>query len=502
MIRSLRARLSLFSAAVLVATVGGFGWFIHWSVGRSLMGQLDSELEKSAAALDASLRSFTMLEVGPPPRGRPEGGGPPGKGGPGNRPSGKGKDRPGGPGSRPPLGSRAGTEALGRLANELRLPPKSRISPDQFFGVWLPDKSLLKSDGLAEGAECPQLAEGQGYFLTRGENRELHIMGPGRTVILVGTPLEPVHEYMGPFDRNLVLAGSGIILLGLLGQWWISRQIFRPLQKIAETAGTISATNLGARIDTTAVDLELQGLATVLNDTFGRLEEAFRRQAAFTADASHELRTPLAVLRGQAELTLSKSREPGEYVRALGVVLDSALRMSELVEGLLALARADAGYPDMKAQPVDLRDLAREAVGDNPAQAGISVQLESAPVLGEPLQLRQLIHNLMVNAQRYGKTGIWVATRSEKGKAILEVGDKGPGIGGDEIPRIFERFYRVDKARSRTEAGGGGAGLGLAICKEITARHGGDITCESQPGVRTVFRVTLPLADKVDPIAG
>lgn len=500
MIRSLRARLSLFSALVLVATVGGFGWFIHWSVGRSLMGQLDSELEKSAAALDASLRSFTLLEVVVPPRGRPEGG----KGGPGGRPSGKGKDRPppGGPGSRVPLGSRIGTETLNRLANELRLPPKSRISPEQYFGVWLPDKSILKSDGMPEDTEFPELADGQGYFISRGENRELRIMGPGRTVILVGTPLEPVHEYMVPFDRNLMLAGSGIILLGLVGQWWISRQIFRPLKTISETAGAISAANLGARIDPSAVDLELQDLAKVLNDTFQRLEESFRRQAAFTADASHELRTPLAVLRGQAELTLSKPRESGEYVRALGVVLDSALRMNDLVEGLLALARADAGFPGMSVQRVDLADLAREALGEDPPRGGLTAHLESAPVQGDPLLLRQLLQNLVSNAQRHGKTGIWVATRSENGLGVLEVGDQGPGIPPEELPRIFERFYRVDKARSRSEAGGGGTGLGLAICKEIAVRHGGEIRCESEPGKRTVFRVTLPLADKTDPVGG
>jgi signal transduction histidine kinase len=488
MIPSLRLRLMLWSALVLLGTVGGFAWFIHWSVARSLEAELDGELEISAAALDATLRLFWSKELNNPPR--------PGEdlaseGPPPFWPGGKGKDRPM-PGFRPPPPMRMRPEVRARLLAELKLPPKSRISPDQFFAVWTQDGTLLKAEGLPEGTDCPDLEDGQPYFQKRMEYRELSILGPGRSVILVGTPMEPVGRRLWPLDRNLLLAGSGIIGLGLLGQWWISRQIFKPLKRIAETAAGLSAKSLEARIDPATVDVELRDLATVLNSSFSRLEESFKRQAAFTADASHELRTPLAVIRGQAELALSRPRENADYVKALQVCQGSAERMGDLVERLLTLARADADFPGMESVPVDLAKLVSSVLTELPEGGTVDREIRPAQVVGDPVLLRQLAQNLVANALKHGGKSVRVSLRSQEGKAILKVLDKGPGIAEKDLPRIFDRFYRVDKARARSERGAGGAGLGLSICREIVLRHGGSITCQSIVGHETLFRVELP----------
>jgi len=487
MIPSLRWRLMLWSALVLTGTVTGFGWFIHWSVARSREAELDAELEISAAALDATLRLFWSRELNNPPL---PGGEPPGEGPPPGRPPAKGKDRP--PGFRPPRPLSMRPDMRARLLAELKLPPKSRISEEQYFGVWMPDGTLLRSEGLPDGTECPDLLDGQPWFDKRDDFRELSILGPGRTTILVGTPIEPVQRHLWPLDRNLLVAGASILALGLAGQWWISRQIFKPLKKIAQTAAGLSAQSLEGRIDPATVDIELRDLAQVLNSTFARLENSFKRQAAFTADASHELRTPLTVLRGQAELALSRPRENADYVAALRVCQTSAERMGDLVERLLTLARADAGFPGLQNTPVDVANLAASVVGELPDPTAVDQMIRPARVTGDPVLLRQLIQNLLANALAHGGKSVRISTRTQDDRVIIKVRDKGPGIAEKDLPRIFDRFYRVDKARSRSESGTGGTGLGLAICREIVVRHGGTITCQSILGQETLFRVELP----------
>jgi heavy metal sensor kinase len=296
------------------------------------------------------------------------------------------------------------------------------------------------------------------------------------------------------------LAGGGCLALavGVAGGWWVSGRVLRPVAAIAATASSITAADMSQRIDTSTIDQELVELGEVLNQTFGRLEAAFDRQVRFTADASHELRTPLAVLYSHAELALSRPRSVEEYRDALKRSLHAATRMRALVDGLLTLARADAGKLDLSRKPVDLGRLAEEVVDQYGPQAErakvqLSAEVPDRPVLvsGDAPLLSRVAENLVANALRHVPPGgrVTVATAAKGERAILTVSDTGSGIRAEDRPRIFERFYRADKARSRAS---GGSGLGLAICKSLVEAHGGTIRFTSNPAVETTFVVELP----------
>jgi signal transduction histidine kinase len=208
------------------------------------------------------------------------------------------------------------------------------------------------------------------------------------------------------------------------------------------------------------------------------------------------LRTPLAVLRGQAELALSRPRENREYVKALQVCQTSAERMSDLVERLLMLARADADFPGMAPTLVDMTKLVVEVVAELPEPDSVEVATSRAVVWGDGVLLRQLVQNLVGNALKHGGRSVRVSIRTREGRVILKVRDKGPGIAVGHLDHIFDRFYRIDKARARADGGAGGTGLGLSICREIVLRHDGEINCQSIVGHETLFRVELPAFDE------
>jgi signal transduction histidine kinase len=231
-----------------------------------------------------------------------------------------------------------------------------------------------------------------------------------------------------------------------------------------------------------------------------RLEDAFRRQRQFTADASHELRTPMTVIKGQIEVALQREREPQAYRRVLQAVNEEVDRMIRLVGSLLTLARADAGQIPITLEPVSLPDVvaaAVEQVRPLASRRRVDLQTSSCP----PSTLRadddlilQLLLNLLDNAVKYTAAGgkVTVGWNANGRDVELWVRDTGVGIASEHLPHLFDRFYRVDKARSRAE---GGTGLGLSICRWIAEAHGGSISVESAPGQGTTFRVVLPAAD-------
>jgi heavy metal sensor kinase len=477
---------------MLLTVVVGFAALLYVRVRAARLQQIDAALEAGAQYLEAHLRGFPRHELDasapdrPPPRFRP----PP-------RPPG---DRPEPP---PPFAPPPNHE---RLLAELTLPQRPLVesgdigSETPYFGIWRSDGSLLKASHVPAAVAAPDLAEArlspEPVLIQRGEYREAALRGPGGTLIRVGRSIERERAELRAFVWQLGGVGAVVLTVGLAGGWLISARILRPVAAIAATASSISATNLSDRIDPRTVDRELADLAGVLNAMFDRLEAAFERQARFTADASHELRTPLAILRSHTELALSRPRSAAEYRATVEAGLRAATRMTGLVEGLLTLARADAGKLDLRRQAVDLTSVVEECVSLCRALAGnkgitLSTHLGPVEVRGDSLRLGQVVTNLLSNAIQYNRAGgeVQVHLGLVGGAAVLSVQDTGCGIPKADRSHIFERFYRVDKARSRAS---GGNGLGLAICRRIVEAHGGTIGFETTPGQGTTFWVRLP----------
>jgi two-component system, OmpR family, sensor kinase len=238
-------------------------------------------------------------------------------------------------------------------------------------------------------------------------------------------------------------------------------------------------------------------LAGVLNSTFARLEAAFAQQAQFTSDASHELRTPVSVILTQTQTALSRERPSSEYREALEACERAARRMRNLTESLLQLARLDAGQETMKRERFDLARIARECVemvGPLAAERKIRIQSDLPPTecLGDHDRISQVVTNLLTNAIHFNRDQgeVHLSARAEADAVFFAVADTGQGIPAEDIPHLFERFYRAEKSRSRIQ---GRNGLGLAICKAIIDAHGGSIEVSSQPGVGSTFTVKLPL---------
>jgi len=387
-----------------------------------------------------------------------------------------------------------------QLLAELTLPNRPGATPGEtYFAVWRADGNLLKAADLPADVAMPVLQEGVAPATVRlgwhGDFREAAVLAPGNSRVLVGRSVAKERAELTRFAWQLGAAGVAVLAIGLAGGWLASARILRPVAGISATASAISATNLSERIDVATVDRELEGLARVLNATFDRLEGAFDRQTRFTSDASHELRTPLTVLRSQAQLALSRPRSADEYRKAIEESLRAAERMSSLVDGLLTLARADAGKLDLRREPVDLKGVTADVVSQlRPLADGLGITVAAAlvpvSVPGDPARLGQVVTNLVANAIRYNRPGGQVRVRlaETEGEAVLTVEDTGYGIPDADRPHIFERFYRVSKDRSRLS---GGSGLGLAISKSIVEAHGGTITFTSVVDKGTTFEVRL-----------
>jgi heavy metal sensor kinase len=278
---------------------------------------------------------------------------------------------------------------------------------------------------------------------------------------------------------------------------FLASRVLKPVEQITQAAQKIEESDLSQRIAVKNDD-ELGRLATTLNDMIARLEEAFNRQRQFTADASHELRTPLAIMQAEATLALSKERTETEYRKSLETISQESTYMSSVIGKLLFLARSDAGKEQLNFEDVDLKDLiiglsanVEALAADKEIKFAVDTQANLV-VNGDKVKLRQLFINILENAVRYTPTGgnISVSLVRKELNTLTTISDTGIGIPPEHLPHIFERFYRVDKARSRAD---GGVGLGMAIAKYIADSHGGKIEVESQLGKGTTFYITIPL---------
>lgn len=368
-----------------------------------------------------------------------------------------------------------------------------------YYVIWSREgKELARSDNAPADVTRPPftftgLDSPQSTPQMRGIYREASRSTPGGT-ILVGRSVAPELDELRLAALKLLGVGGAILLLGLAGGWWIATKAMRPIEDISATAMKISTGDLSQRIPTHDTESELGHLAGVLNSTFARLEAAFTQQARFTSDAAHELRTPVSVILTQTQTTLNRERSPAEYRETLEACQRAAQRMRRLTESLLELARIDAGQETLHREKFDLAATAQncaELIRSLAVEKHVTIQTEltATPCIGDPDRLAQVITNLLTNAIQYNWHDgvVRIATRSEKGFAVLTVIDNGMGISAEDLPRVFERFYRADK--SRTD---GSTGLGLAICKAIVQAHTGTIEVSSQPNAGTAFTVRLP----------
>ena len=321
-------------------------------------------------------------------------------------------------------------------------------------------------------------------------------------VVQIGVPIDEFAEMLDAFTWTVVIASPLMLLLASAGGYWMSRRALAPVELITHTAEDIEARNLAKRLPLAGAGDELDHLSATLNAMFGRLEDAFRRITQFTADASHELRTPVAIIRTTAEVTRRKPRSGPEYEAALDRILAESERTSELIEDLMALARSDAGTEDFVAEPIRMAELVSGACLDaavlaDAAQVRLdTAELHDCTVSGDRRALRRLLLVLVDNAIKYSKPGGQVEVTLDicqwAGRAMARVAvrDEGIGIASDDLPHVFERFYRASKDRSRIVEG---VGLGLSIAQSIAHRHGGEVEVDSTPGQGTTARLFLPI---------
>lgn len=379
-----------------------------------------------------------------------------------------------------PFAVRDGTTILHQTANWERL---------QF-------DSMLEKSPSAVMTESRRGADGRWYLVEVGAPA-----GPGgRYRVAVAQDEEGARRALASLARTLALGYPLALLLAVGGGYLLAGRMLAPVGKMAQKADEITADRLNERLPIENPDDEFGRLATVFNRTLGRLQDSFERLRRFTADASHELRTPLTALRSVGEVALRDRHDAAAYRDAIGSMLEEVDRLTHLVESLLLLTRADSGAARATRETIDVAAVVREvvehvrALADEKAQT-IETDLTAAlSVHADRLILRQAVVNLLDNAIKYtpprGVIRVRAAPTAD-GNVVLEVSDTGPGIPPEEQTKVFERFYRIDKARAREL---GGAGLGLAIAKWAVEANGGRIELESEPGRGSTFRIVLPVA--------
>lgn len=318
------------------------------------------------------------------------------------------------------------------------------------------------------------------------------VAGPtGAVTVYVASSLEDVNETLSQAG-SVALVGLPVLVAALVTvMWLLVGRVLAPVDAIRHEADEISGRDLHRRVPEPAADDEIGRLAHTLNRMLGRLEQSLERQRRFVADAAHELRTPITSLHTQVETARGSSRTV-DWADVADDVLDETLRLEQLIEQLLVLAGADAGVPTSQQQPVDLDDIILRlaaAYRDDPdLQIDVS-NVQPVQVTGSPILLEQAIRNLIDNAHQHAHSRIEIHCGQNEHGVVVRVDDDGPGVPGADRKHIFERFTRLDHARTRDA---GGAGLGLAIVADAVSAHGGDVTVTDSPFGGARFEIRLP----------
>ncbi|MCC6366944.1 MAG: HAMP domain-containing protein [Bryobacterales bacterium] len=396
--------------------------------------------------------------------------------------------------------------------------PQSKEVIDRFLEVLSPGGAVLLRNAKLRGQSLgggPFRGEGVGGYSERSDRLPdgTRVRLVSRVHSLDGRPLliRLAHSQEPLFSRLRELSAASLVVLPLVlgiagfAGYGLARRALSPIEEMARRAQEITPDRLDARLPNENSEDELGQLARVFNHTLARLEKAFEQLRRFTSDASHELRTPLAMIRSVGEVGLQRDGTREEYRDMVGSMLEEVNRLTSLIDNLLTISRADSGHIHLHPAVIPVMDLAREATGlfeilmEEKSQRLVLEGDERAQVEGDRLFMRQAFVNIVHNAVKYSPVGetILVRVRNGDNRVIVEIQDHGPGIPFEDQTRVFDRFYRVDKARWRES---GGAGLGLSIAKWAVEAHGGAITLNSEPNEGCLFRITLPAVRPLEPV--
>jgi len=368
----------------------------------------------------------------------------------------------------------------------------STASQQQSFKVYEQTLSITDSNGKASNADY--------LFIVSPVVREGLPIG----TLIIGSPTK-LSDELQRLKVSLLLGSLLMLLIAFTGGLWLADRAIRPVKTITRAAQTISESDLSRRINLRGRD-ELAELASTFDNMLSRLQIAFDRQRRFVADASHELRTPLTITNLEIDGALSKTRSAADYQRALKTINIENERMMRMVNDLMTLARMDSGQALLQFEKLDLSDVALEAVERMSTLAErqeVTLETTELPELivnGDRQYIIQMISNLIENAIKYSGSGQTVRVETsvhsdnKKEFASLRVTDTGPGIAPEHLPHLFDRFYRVDQARTQDDDSSAptGSGLGLSIVAWIVEAHGGKINVESQVNSGTTFEVLIP----------
>ena len=361
-------------------------------------------------------------------------------------------------------------------------------------GIFEPSQVPFSDSKLTENVRRINLVTGQELLI-----KSMSFTTPNGSRFLVesGMPYRQIQGVLHGLLVTLAIYTPLLVFLAIAGGYWLMRRSLQPIDEITERAEGITSTNLSERLPVIRTGDELERLSAALNRMIGRLDDAFEHIHRFSADASHELRTPLTILQLELEGIVNDHSLSSPLEEQLGSALEETHRMSRIVESLLTISRLDAGETKLDRLPLDLGKLVNSTSSEMKILAQeksitLRATAEKVWVRGDRTRLQEVIVNLVDNAIKYTPEGgqVEVRAKTEDGSAILEVEDDGIGIPAYAIPHVFERFYRVDKARSRAS---GGTGLGLSIVKAICVAHGGEIHAFSKDASGSCFRVELPL---------
>jgi heavy metal sensor kinase len=395
-----------------------------------------------------------------------------------------------------------------QLSHELQERGGVRLNGDPFQvvnqeGQWVYRPASVLQLNLP--AEYPQpISERYHLYTFDSQGRKFRILaGTIRTSdqsygVQIVSNITPIYDIL---SRILWVSLAGIpfiLVVAGAGGYWLSKRAMQPVLRITQTAKNIGELNLAERLAVSPAHDELRELSETLNDMLRRLETAFKRITRFTADASHELRTPVAIIRTTAEFILQKERTVPEYQQFVGQILVESEATTEMIEGLLALARADSQPRAGSFSEIDLWTLSAEVAQSvkplaDAKRLGLEIMPRDgpAPVWAKRSDLKKLIAILLDNSIKYTPEGglIEIKIGHYSDRSFLEVRDTGIGIAEEDIPHIFERFYRADIGRSRET---GGVGLGLSIAQAIAEDHAAHIVVRSGANGGSSFRVLFP----------